>query len=270
MGFSKEKKRVEIYQYINYWLTNIGFDLRKFASLRRLPGVIREYRQLKRMNKLSENKWALKFSMPSFYDWYDKSGVATGHYFHQDLYVAQEVYAQKPIKHVDVGSRVETFVSHVASYRNIEVLDIRPLESNSANISYRQCDFTSLPEDLYEYCDSVSCLHALEHFGLGRYQDTIDLEGHLKGFESLYGILKKDGLLYLSFPIGRERIEFNAHRVFDVCTPLNWIKGRMELLKFSYVDDEGNFFKDIDIKDMEEVSRQEMSYGCGIYVFKKL
>ena len=26
------------------------------------------------------------------------------------------------------------------------------------------------------YCDSLSCLHALEHFGLGRYGDAVDFE----------------------------------------------------------------------------------------------
>jgi hypothetical protein len=31
------------------------------------------------------------------------------------------------------------------------------------------------------YCDSLSCLHALEHFGLGRYGDPIDPRGHEKG-----------------------------------------------------------------------------------------
>ena len=38
---------------------------------------------------------------------------------------------------------------------------------------------------LYEVCDSISCLHALEHFGLGRYNDPLDPNGHLKGFNNI-------------------------------------------------------------------------------------
>mgnify|MGYP006185842181 CR=1 FL=1 len=33
---------------------------------------------------------------------------------------------------------------------------------------------------LLNYCDSLSCLHALEHFGLGRYNDPIQFDGYLE------------------------------------------------------------------------------------------
>ena len=33
-------------------------------------------------------------------------------------------------RHVDIGSRLDGFVAHVASFREIEVLDIRPLKVN--------------------------------------------------------------------------------------------------------------------------------------------
>ena len=36
--------------------------------------------------------------------------------------------------------------------------------------------------------------------------------------EQISHYLKKDGILYLSVPVGVERVEFNAHRVFDVKT----------------------------------------------------
>ena len=37
------------------------------------------------------------------------------------------IYAARPEKHVDVGSRVDGFVAHVASFREIEVFDVRPI-----------------------------------------------------------------------------------------------------------------------------------------------
>jgi len=269
-AIKKNKKVFRVANYINYWALNIGVDIAKFLAIRRFPGVVREYFLLKKENSKNGSRWKMGFTMPSLFDMYEGSGVASGHYFHQDLLVAQKIFQRQPEKHVDVGSRVESFVAHVASFRSIEVLDIRVLVSKTPNITFRQCDFTHLPDDLVEYCDSVSCLHALEHFGLGRYGDAIDINGHLLGFESLYKILKPKGVLYLSFPIGAERIEFNAHRVFSIQTALEWAKGRFELIGFSYVDDQGDLHKEVIIDDAAIADNLNLDYGCGIYEFRKL
>jgi SAM-dependent methyltransferase len=267
------KKNKLIFKFVKnlyYIACNLGIDIRKIISIRRLPGVVKEYFLLKRQNKSIAADWNIKFTMPSFYDFYESSGVASGHYFHQDLLVAQKILKLNPFKHVDVGSRVETFVAHVATFRDIEVIDIRSIVSTTPNIIFRQCDFTDLPKNLENYCDSVSCLHALEHFGLGRYGDLPDINGHLKGFDSLYKILKPGGILYLSFPIGYERIEFNAHRVFNVNSSLDWAKNKFELIDFSYIDDEGALHASVDLnKDLVAVLLK-MDYGCGIYEFRKL
>jgi hypothetical protein len=73
-----------------------------------------------------------------------------------------------------------------------------------------------LPEDMKGCCDSLSSLHAIEHFGLGRYGDPIDINGHLKAITNLHLMLKPKGKFYFSVPIGKQRIEFNAHRVFSI------------------------------------------------------
>jgi hypothetical protein len=70
-------------------------------------------------------------------------------------------------------------------------------------------------EGLEGYCDSLSCLHALEHFGLGRYGDPIDPSGFERGLCNMASLLTKGGIFYLSVPIGIDRVEFNANRVFD-------------------------------------------------------
>ena len=266
----KQKILSRFAHYLVYWALNFGWDIPKFLAIRRFPSVLREFFILRRQNKRSGAGWKIKFTMPSLYDMYENSGVASGHYFHQDLLVAQKIYQRQPSKHVDVASRVETFVAHVATFRHIEVLDIRPLVSKTENIAFRQCDLMRLPDDMVEYCDSVSCLHALEHFGLGRYGDSVDIEGHLKGFESLHKILKPNGILYLSFPVGTERIEFNAHRVFAIKTPLDWAKERFELIGFSYVDDLGDLHQDQLIDREAMLTNFNLHYGCGIYEFRKI
>ncbi|MDB5799555.1 MAG: hypothetical protein JWL63_494 [Rhodocyclales bacterium] len=254
-----------------FWATTLGLDIVRLTALVAVPAVVREYFALKRQNSRSAHPWRLSFSMPFFHDRFEESGVVSGHYFHQDLLVARRIFERKPAKHVDVASRVETFVAHVAAFRQIEVFDIRPLSARIPNISFTQCDFMNLPPEMNGYSDSVSCLHALEHFGLGRYCDPIDIDGHLKGFDSLYKTLVSGGILYLSFPIGEiERIEFNAHRVFSIQTVLGWAKDRFELIGFSYVDDAGNLHENIPLSEVDAASSYHLKYGCGIFEMKKL
>jgi hypothetical protein len=65
---------------------------------------------------------------------------------------------------VDIGSRVDGFIAHVASFRDIEVLDIRKNEEKIENITFIQADVMKPDEKYKNYCDSISSLHAIEHF----------------------------------------------------------------------------------------------------------
>lgn len=152
--------------------------------------------------------------MPCLQDWNDSSGNARGEYFWQDLYVAKEVFRAQPTRHIDVGSRVDGFVAHVAAFRELDVIDIRPLRSDIPGVRFLRQDMMAddVPSELQ--ADSVSCLHALEHFGLGRYGDPLDVRGHVLGFRNLARMTAPGGRLYLSVPIGRPRVLFNANRIF--------------------------------------------------------
>ena len=202
-----------------------------------------------------------------FDDYHKPAGTASGHYFHQDLLIASMIHKANPRRHIDIGSSVEGFVSHVASFRDIEVFDIRPLQIHGhPQIRFVQGNLMELDSELFNCCDSLSCLHALEHFGLGRYSDPIDPNGHLKGFANLAKMLKSEGTLYLSFPIGdAPGVHFNAHRVFDPVEPLNWISGKFELIRFDYVDDSGSLHL---LGDPTSIG--PITYGCGIYTLRKL
>jgi hypothetical protein len=112
-------------------------------------------------------------------------------------------------------------------------------------------------------------LHAIEHFGLGRYGDPVDIEGHLKGFRALSKVLKPGGMLYLSAPIGPERIDFNANRVFAVQTLLDLAREEYELIGFSYVDDAGALHEDVTITPEHAADSFGCQYGCGIFEFRK-
>ena len=206
---------------------------------------------------------------PVLFERFAESGNVKGHYFHQDLYVAKRIFNARPKKHLDIGSRIDGFVAHVAVFREVEVLDIRPLTSSVQNISFRKADLMKLPENLLNYCDSISSLHAIEHFGLGRYGDPIDYFGHLKAIENIYNMLKSGGVFYFSVPIGEQRIEFNAHRVFSVQYLLDLFEKNYTLRRFSYVDDAGDFFEDAALTEGSIADNFGCSWGCGIFELVK-
>lgn len=198
---------------------------------------------------------------PCLYDKDEDAGInSRSPYFHQDLYMAQLIFKNHPHKHVDVGLRVDGFVAHVASFREIELIDIRALESTIENVKFTQLDLMDDQNVPSNYCDSISSLHALEHFGLGRYGDAIDPYGHVKGFKNITKMLKPAGRFYFSVPMGKQRIEFNAHRVFGMPYLIRMVSEDYSIVSLSYIDDEGKLHKN---PPMEQ-SMIEKSYGCNL------
>jgi hypothetical protein len=163
---------------------------------------------------------------PRLLDCRASAGDATSEYFWQDLEVARWIFEARPLRHVDVGSRIDGFVAHVASFREVEVLDVRPMTAEIPGMKFRQADLmdsksvTQLIAGSAGFCDSLSCLHVIEHFGLGRYGDPLDPRGFDKGIRNLARLLSPGGCMYLSTPMGRERVEFNANWVFAPTTIL--------------------------------------------------
>jgi SAM-dependent methyltransferase len=62
--------------------------------------------------------------------------------------------------------------------------------------------------------DAVFSISSFEHDGLGRYGDPLNPSGDLEAMEKMKSILKPNGLLFLSVPIGADTLVWNAHRVY--------------------------------------------------------
>ena len=250
----------------------LGIDARKLVrTLKAMPAYFSDLKTLKRQSATAHTQFPFGKLFPCLEDRSAQLGVATGHYFHQDLLVARRICENAPDLHMDVGSRIDGFVAHVASFRSIVVLDIRPLRSNIPNVKFIQTDLMSDPPDgLIDSCDSLSCLHALEHFGLGRYGDSVSYDGYLKGLTNLCLLLKKGGKLYLSVPIGPQRIEFNAHRVFSVDYLLQCLSGQYNIDHFSFVDDKGDLHENVLLSPPGIQSNFGCYYGCGIVEMTKI
>jgi len=246
-----------------------GINLRKlYAFIARFPAYLVDYRLMRRLRG-TDLSFPLYASMPILHEKNSDAGVMSGAYFHQDLLVARRIFENKPLKHVDIGSRIDGFVAHVAVFRSIEVLDIRNQTDTVKNIKFRQADLLNLPSDKINYTDSISSLHAIEHFGLGRYGDSLSYDGHIKGINNITQILKRGGKFYFSTPIGRQRIEFNAHRVFSVRYLLDLLTSQYTIDHFSYVSDAGELFENVALDEQGIVSNFGCSYGCGIWELTK-
>lgn len=255
------------------WLVMAGVNPLKLSrAIIGLPAYFSDLVAIKKEFRKEGVDNDFKFNyFPCLVDRFESGGTAKGHYFHQDLLVAKKIYWNNPARHIDIGSRIDGFVAHVAVFRQVTVLDVRKIDAAIENIEFIEADLmASVDEKLVNSCDSLSCLHAIEHFGLGRYGDKLDLNGHVRGIDNLYKLLKKGGVLYLSFPIGDNRIEFNAHRVFDVQYMLDKFKGKFNVKTFSYVDDKGDLFENVSLLDEGGVNNFGCDFGCGVFELIKI
>lgn len=253
-----------------HWLlsSQFGLDPRLFLrSLRGLPVYLRDWVAFRK-----NYHGNMKF-MPCLHDRYEEGGTTKSEYFWQDLLVARAIHAAKPVKHVDIGSRVDGFVAHVASFREIEVLDVRPITTTVPGVVFSKADLmnpSTLPIAAGGYCDSLSCLHALEHFGLGRYGDPINPQGYQQGIANMAKLLRPSGTFYLSTPIGQQRVEFNANWVFDPRTIMRCAeKSGLTLTKLTLITP-GNGPQESAFDDavLSELAAQR--YQLGVFIFIKM
>jgi len=201
---------------------------------------------------------------PCLYDRYGDCGNIPKHYFHQDLWASTKIFKYPVDMHYDLGSRVDGFLAHILPYQKTTMIDIRPLSFSLENLSFVQSDFTKLPFE-NNSIESISALHSIEHVGLGRYGDQIDPYSWKQSITEIKRVLKINGIIYFSVPIGRERICFNAFRVFNPSTILREFGKDFELIEFSVITDTDELIRNADIKKYET-----SNYACGLYMLKKV
>jgi SAM-dependent methyltransferase len=242
------------------WLRVFGVDPWRFGvAISSLRGYWQGYR---RIRPQIHRSMPIVLT-PYLHDRSESAGTATGHYFWQDMLVAKRVLLASPARHVDVGSRVDGLITHLLVFRDVDVIDIRPLSHPIPGLRFILDDATSLKSLVDQSIESVSSLHAIEHFGLGRYGDPIDAQGHIRGLQSLQRILAPGGRLYLSLPIGAERVEYNGQRVLSPTLPLD-VLTELTLEGFVAIPSDGVPREDMSPRDLVATSG-----WCGLYEFSR-
>jgi SAM-dependent methyltransferase len=231
-------------------LVSAPFSLRTF---------VKDWRQFRRMGGVAP----FHEIAPQLFDRDRKTQSGGGHYFFQDIWALTHLNLLRPALHYDIGSRIDGFAGQASAICQIVYVDIRPPNFEMPRFEFRKGSILELP-----FADgsigSLSCLHVVEHIGLGRYGDLIDPDGPEKALRELERILAPGGQLLLSMPVGRERVEFNAQRVWHPIKPLELFSD-LKLLEFSAVNDRGEF-----VQKTTPDSFAGARYACGLYRFTKV
>ncbi|HTP62359.1 MAG TPA: DUF268 domain-containing protein [Burkholderiales bacterium] len=223
-----------------------------------LPRYVRHWLEYSRL--AGPGSLRLADSHPCLGDWTSETPF-DAHYFYQGAWLARRLAARRPARHVDVGSSVLTLSVLSATTETLHI-DYRPLEAQLPGLRCEAGDILRLKFPDHSV-DSLSCLHVIEHIGLGRYGDPIDPQGARKAAAELARVLAPGGRLLFSTPIGRERTCFNAHRVFAPQSVLEMFAPlRME--SFALVDDAGAYREAAVLE-----AARALDYGCGMFEFTR-
>jgi len=187
------------------------------------------------------------------------------HYIYHPAWAARVLAKKRPSEHVDIGSTLH-FCTLVSAFVPVRFYDYRPAEIELNNLASESADLLDLPfED--NSIDSLSCMHVVEHVGLGRYGDPIDPLGDVKAMQELQRVLSVKGVLLFVVPVGKPKIMFNAHRVYSYEQIVGHFSS-LNLVEFSLVPEHQN---DGGMKynaTADDVAKEE--YACGCFWFTKI
>jgi len=186
------------------------------------------------------------------------------HYIYHPAWAARLVRQINPAEHVDISSTLH-FCTLLSAFVPVRFYDYRPADLQLSNLASERADLTALPFESGSIL-SLSCMHTVEHIGLGRYGDPLDPDGDLKAINELKRVLAPGGSLLFVVPIGKPKILFNGHRIYSYEQILRYFPG-LELADFALVPDDPTAGGLLENASKELADAQ--SYGCGCFWFRK-
>ena len=208
-----------------------------------------------------------RFEAPWSDRWYchDEAVECLGfepHYTYHPAWAARVLARLRPERHVDVGSTI-AFVTVVSAFVPIDYYEYRPPNLTLSCLNVRRGNLLDLPL-VDESVASLSCMHTVEHVGLGRYGEPVDVDGDVKAAAELARVISPGGSLLFVVPVGRPRVRYNANRVYS--PPL--VRGlfpTLVLREWTLILEDGSGM--VDNPPESVVAGQDE--GCGCFWFEK-
>jgi hypothetical protein len=189
------------------------------------------------------------------------------HYIYHPAWAIRKLKDCKVEKHIDISS-ILSFSANLSAFIPVQFYDYRPanlvldrLETGSEDLTHLSFSNNSVT--------SLSCMHTIEHIGLGRYGDPIDYNGDIKAINELCRVLAPNGILLIVVPVGKEnKIVFNAHRIYESKSFIQYFENNgLRLKEFTLIpDNESDGHLVLNPSD-DLLLRQ--NYGCGCFYFTK-
>jgi SAM-dependent methyltransferase len=184
------------------------------------------------------------------------------HYVLHTSWAARVLAKTKPQVHVSFGDSLY-FVGIASAFTSVTFCDLRKSGLPFRDIKEDRADLTSLPLSTGTL-KSISCMHVLEHIGLGRYGDTLDASGDRKAAAELARVLAPGGQLLMVLPMeDPPRVCFNAHRLYSYSQVMDLFPD-LSLVEFTLITNEGQFFENADPRLLEG-----RKYCCGCFRYTK-
>tara|TARA_B100000886_G_scaffold87987_1_gene57930 strand:+ start:910 stop:1776 length:867 start_codon:yes stop_codon:yes gene_type:complete len=206
------------------------------------------------------------------------------HYWFQDIWAAREIAKiaanvksdpATPLNVLDIGSRVEGYIMALLSNNSIQVTfgdinipEFMSLIEDSYKPLHLKVDLQDLAPGSLKNYQVISSLHVIEHLGLAKYGDKIDVNGHTRIFSDMYEAAGLGSYFVVSFPYSDQPgIWFNAGRD---CDPKEMIAAakdsRWRVESLAFVNDGWEL---IDFDPASNDFFPSARYGCMMMVLKK-
>lgn len=189
------------------------------------------------------------------------------HYIYHPAWAARIVKQINPVKHIDLSSTLH-FSSVLSAFIPTEFYDYRPAELILENFKSGFADLVQLPF-ADASVESLSCMHTIEHIGLGRYGDPIDYDGDIKAMAEISRVIKPGGSFLFVVPMAKTaQIRFNGHRLYSKELVLDMIaKNGFSLRQFVLIPQDSEDGGLIENPTQELLDKQK--YGCGCFWLMK-
>jgi len=226
----------------------------------------RQFNQLITLEKQTNKRFVL--DSEDFYPCLNDATTYTGfdrHYVYHPAWAARIIKANNPKKHIDISSTLH-FCSILSAFVPVEFYDYRPAKLFLTGLQALGGDLLNLPFSDHSIY-SLSCMHTVEHIGLGRYGDPLDYDGDKKAIDELKRVLAPGGSLLFVVPLANtNKIHFNAHRVYTKDSILRLFSD-LQLKEFVLIPEDGE-----DgglIVNPDDAILEKQNYGCGCFWFQK-